>query len=352
MANTSGSYDFLSVQVEPLIRDAYENIGIAPEMLTPQKLDSARRSINLLLIEWMNKSTNLWTLHSGFLALNEFQSSYILPNYVSDLTEVNLRSSNRVLGGIPASSNGGIAVNAFDGNAATACTQDVPDGNISYDYGAGMSQNISFCGITSHANLTYNLNIEASNNNANWQNILTIPAKAFTAGQLYWFDIPTPTNARYYRIRETGGATLNISEIYLNNNVTDTVIGSISRNEYLSLPEKKLTGRPSSYYFDRKITPILNLWPAPSNLYNAIEYSYKKMMQDVGLYTNSLDIPARFYPALTTGLSYKLSLKYNNQIADMLMGEYQENFSLATIEDIEDNIISVIPKWQDGGYVG
>ena len=347
MANTSGSYDFLSVQVEPLIRDAYENIGIAPEMLTPQKLDSARRSINLLLLEWMNKSTNLWTLHSGFLALNEFQSAYILPNYVSDLTEVNLRSSNRVLGGTPASSNGGVAANAFDGNAATACTQDAPDGNISYDYGVGQEQNISFCGITSHANLTYNLNIEASNDNANWQNILTITAKAFTAGQLYWFDIPTPTNARYYRIREIGGATLNISEIYLNNNVTDTVIGSISRNEYLSLPEKKLTGRPSSYYFDRKITPILNLWPAPSNLYNAIEYSYKKMMQDVGLYTNSLDIPARFYPALTTGLSYKLSLKYNNQIADMLMAEYQENFRLATIEDSADNIISVIPKWQD-----
>ena len=352
MANTSGSYDFLSVQVEPLIRDAYENIGIAPEMLTPQKLDSARRSINLLLLEWMNKSTNLWTLHSGFLALNEFQSSYVLPNYVSDLTEVNLRSSNRVLGGTPASSNGGIAANAFDGSSATACSQDAPDGNISYDYGEEREQNISFCGITSHANLTYNLNIEASNDNANWQNILAIPTKAFTAGQLYWFDIPAPTNARYYRIRETGGATLNIQDIYFNNNVTDTVIGSISRNEYLSLPEKKLTGRPSSYYFDRKITPILNLWPAPSSLYNATQYSYKKMMQDVGLYTNSLDIPARFYPALTTGLSYKLSLKYNNQIADMLMADYQESFSLATIEDSGDNIISIIPKWQDGGYAG
>ena len=352
MANTSGSYDFLSVQVEPLIRDAYENIGIAPEMLTPQKLDSARRSINLLLLEWMNKSTNLWTLHSGFLALNEFQSAYVLPNYVSDLTEVNLRSSNRALGGTPASSNGGIAANAFDGNAATACTQDAPDGNISYDYGAGMGQKIDFVGITSNQDIDYSLVVESSADGVSWNSLLQIPKQNFTKSNLLWFDIPTPTNARYYRIREVGGATLNISEIYLNNNVTDNVIGSISRNEYLSLPEKKLTGRPSSYYFDRKITPILNLWPAPSNLYNAIEYSYKKMMQDVGLYTNSLDIPARFYPALTTGLSYKLSLKYNNQIADMLMAEYQENFSLATIEDSEDNIISVIPKWQDGGYVG
>lgn len=345
MQQLSGTYNFQSVQVELLIRDAYENIGIAPEMLTPQKLDSARRSINLLLLEWMNKSTNLWTLHSGFLALNEFQSAYILPNYVSDLTEVNLRSSNRVLGGTPASSNGGIAANAFDGNSATACTQGAPDGNISYDYGEGQAQNISFCGITSHANLTYNLNIEASNDNVNWQNILTITAKAFTAGQLYWFDIPTPTNARYYRIRETEGATLNIQEIYFNNNVLDTTISSISRDEYLKFPQKNIKGRPSVCYFDKSITTSISLWPSPSASYNAISYSYKKMMQDVGLYTNTIEIPSRFYPALTAALSYKLAIKFNSQVADILSQEYQNSFNLATIEDTEDVNITIRPEW-------
>lgn len=345
MQQLSGTYNFQSVQVELLIRDAYENIGIAPEMLTPQKLDSARRSINLLLLEWMNKSTNLWTLHSGFLALNEFQSAYILPNYVSDLTEVNLRSSNRVLGGTPASSNGGIAANAFDGNSATACTQDAPDGNISYDYGEGQAQNISFCGITSHANLTYNLNIEASNDNVNWQNILTITAKAFTAGQLYWFDIPTPTNARYYKIRETEGATLNIQEIYFNNNVLDTTISSISRDEYLKFPQKNIKGRPSVCYFDKSITTSISLWPSPSASYNAISYSYKKMMQDVGLYTNTIEIPSRFYPALTAALSYKLAIKFNSQVADILSQEYQNSFNLATIEDTEDVNITIRPEW-------
>lgn len=352
MANSSGSYDFLSVQVEPLIRDAYENIGLAPEMLTPQKLDSARRSINLLLIEWINKSTNLWTLHSGFLALNEFQTSYILPNYVSDITEINLRTSTRQLNGIPASSNGGIAANAFDNNKATACAQDQADGNISYDYGEENSQVIDFIGVTSAQNTEYSLAIENSADNVSWDEILQIPKQAYPKGSLLWFAVNTPSSARYYRVRETGGATLAIAEIYFNNNVTDTVIGSISRNEYLSLPEKNITGRPSSYYFDRKITPVLNLWPTPSNLYNAAQYSYKKMIQEVGLYTNSLEIPARFYPALVSGLSYKLSLKYNNQITDMLMAEYQESFSLASIEDSEDNIISIAPSWQEADYGG
>ncbi len=353
MKNASGTYNFQSVQVEPLIRDAYENIGVAPEFITPQKLESARRSINLLLLEWMNKSTNLWTLNSGFLALKFLQNKYSLENYVSDLTEVNLRTSTRQLNGTPASSAEGVAANAFDGNNNTACTQNAADGNISYDYGEGNEQNIVFFGITSNVNpdITYTLNIEASNNNLDWFSILNIPSQIYKKDQLYWFDITSPAEARYYRIRETEGATLNIQEIYFNNNVTDTVISSISRNEYLQLPQKNVTGRPSVYYFDRTITPSISVWPTPSSMYNAIEYSYKKMMQDVGLYTNTLEIPSRFYPALVMGLSFKLALKFNSQMAEMLNGEYQNIFNLATMEDSEENTLSIRPSWYSNQYV-
>ena len=345
MQQLSGTYNFQSVQVELLIRDAYENIGIAPEFITPQKLESARRSLNLILIEWMNKSTNLWTLQNDFIAIKEGKSKYILENYVSDITEVNLRTSTRQLNGIPASSNGGVAASAFDGDNTTACSQDAPDGNVSYDYGEGQEQNITFCGITSHASLTYSLNIEASNDNATWYNILTIAPKVFTASRLYWFDISAPTNARYYRVRETEGATLNIQEIYFNNNVLDTTISSISRDEYLKFPQKNIKGRPSVYYFDKTITPSISLWPSPAASYNAVSYSYKKMMQDVGLYTNTIEIPSRFYPALTAALSFKLSLKFNNQLSDMLMAEYQNSFNLATIEDSENVNITIRPEW-------
>lgn len=351
MTDTSGTYNFQSVQVEPLIRDAYENIGVAPEFITPQKLESARRSINLLLLEWMNKSTNLWTLNSGFLSLKSLQNKYSLENYVSDLTEVNLRTSTRQLNGTPESSNGGVAANAFDKNNTTACTQDAPDGNISYDYGEGSEQNIVFFGITSNADITYTLSIEASNDNGTWFSVLNIPSQIYKKDQLYWFDITSPAEARYYRIRETEGATLNIQEIYFNNNVTDTVISSISRNEYLQLPQKNVTGRPSVYYFDRTITPSISVWPTPSSMYNAIEYSYKKMMQDVGLYTNTLEIPSRFYPALVMGLSFKLALKFNSQMAEMLNGEYQNTFNLATMEDSEENTISIRPSWYGNQYV-
>ena len=345
MQQLSGTYNFQSVQVELLIREAYENIGIAPEFITPQKLESARRSVNLILIEWMNKSTNLWTLQDDFIAIKESKSTYLLNKYVSDITEVNLRTSERQLNGTAESSNGGVAANAFDGNSATACTQDAPDGNISYDYGEGQAQKIDFIGTTSNQDIDYSLVVENSADGVSWNSLLQIPKQKFTKSNLQWFDIPTPTNARYYRIRETGGATLNISEIYFNNNVLDTTISSISRDEYLTFPQKNIKGRPSVYYFDKAITPSIYLWPSPSASYNAISFSYKKMMQDVGLYTNTIEIPSRFYPALTAALSYKLAIKFNPQIVDVLSQEYQNSFNLATTEDTEDVNITIRPEW-------
>jgi hypothetical protein len=345
MTNTSGTYDFQSIQVEPLIRDAFEHIGVLPEFITPQKLDSARRSIDLLLLEWMNKTTNLWTLRSEILSLNEFQIKYFLEKYVLDITELNLRTSTRQLDGMAASSNSGVAANAFDDDPGTVCTQNAPNGDISYDYGEGAKQSITFIGVTSNADTEYSLNIEYSLNNADWKTISVIAKQNYLKGNLVWIDITAPVNAQAYRIKETGGAILNIQEIYFNNNVLDTTISGVSRDEYLQFPQKNITGRPSVFYFDRSINPSLSIWPAPTKMYNAIRYSYKKAMQDVGLYTNSLEIPARFYPALVAGLSFKLALKFNNQIAEMLNQEYQNTFNLATIADSEDTVISINTGW-------
>jgi hypothetical protein len=345
MTKSSGLYNFQSVQVEPLIRDAFEHVGVLPEFITPQKLDSARRSINLLLLEWMNKTTNLWTLKNDFLSLNEFQIKYFLEKYVLDITELNLRTSTRQLDGTAASSSGGDPNNAFDDNAATSCVQEASDGNISYDYGAGAEQNITFVGVSSDVDREYSLTIEYSLDNAEWKILHVVSKQNYIKGNLVWIDITAPVLAQAYRIKEMGGAILNIQEIYFNNNVLDTTISGVSRDEYLQFPQKNITGRPSVFYFDRSINPSLSIWPAPTKMYNAIKYSYKKAMQDVGLYTNSLEIPARFYPALVAGLSFKLALKFNNQIAEMLNQEYQNTFNLATIADSENTVISINTGW-------
>lgn len=342
MLPTSGTFNFQSIQIELIIREAFERIGILGEFVEPQKLDSAKRSIDLLLLEWMNKSINLWTLESSYLPLVTAQVQYILPVTVSNIIQANLRTSTRQLDGVAASSNGGVAAQAFDGNPLTACTQNAQDGDISYDYGVDVTQQINFVGIQSNADLTYSIIVESSLDNVAWLPLATIPTSAFIKGSIIWIDVPTPIDARAYRIRETGGATLDIQEIYFNNNIIDIPISNVSRYEYLNYPNKRLQGRPSIYYLDRQITPVLNLWPAPSDQYNCLQYSYKRMIQDAGaFYTNALQIPSRFYPALIWGLSYQLALKYNPQVAVAFKGEYEQSFNLATVSDSESVNISI-----------
>jgi hypothetical protein len=384
---TSGTYNFQSVQVELLIREAYERIGILGEFVEPQKLDSAKRSIDLLLLEWMNKSVNLWTLETAYLTLVQGQGQYTLPSYVSDIIQVNNRIYNggpddiiivnnrtyrRQLGG-QAQTNGegandenAVALNAFDENILTSCIQAEANGNISYSY-YPKDQEISLIGLQSNTTTEYSITVEVSQdflaqNDEDWLQLFVIPPQVYTAGVIKWIDVPIPTSAKQYRIRETGGAILSFQEIYFCTSVDnplDINIANVSRYEYLSLSNKKLQGRPSIYYLDRQITPILNLWPVPSDI-SYISYSYKKMIQDVGsvgaVYTNNLEIPSRFYPALVWGLSWMLAIKYKPELAhkpelaQMFQAEYERSFQLATNEDTERDAMTIYASYDNTGY--
>lgn len=359
MPNTSGTYDFQSIEIELIIREAFERIGIAGELIEFQKLDSAKRSIDFLLLEWMNKSVNLWTLQGEYLPLLPGRSQYLLPNTVSSIIQANLRTSVRQLNGVAQTNTGasydngggGNPNNAFDNNSSTACTQNVTDGNISYDYGVGITQQINFIGIQSDVERIYTLVVEYSQDTIIWNNLFTLAPQTFQVGVNVWFDLLQPIGARAYRIRETGGAILSLQEIYFNNTVQDMALGEISRDDYLSYSNKKTAGRPNIFYFDRQLSPLLNLYPVPLEQYNCLFYSYKKMIQYTGeLYTNTVQIPSRFYPCLVWGLSWQLALKYRPQLTEMMQVEYEKSFSLAAIEDSEITPINIYGNFQEYDY--
>jgi len=351
MASSSGTFNFQSIEVELIIREAFERIGILGELTEPQKLESAKRSIDFMLLEWMNRGVHFWTIQNAFLPLIAGQREYVLPVTVSDILQVSLRTSTRVLGGTAESSQGGAAINAFDGNPTTACEQTAASGNISYDYGLDATRQINFVGIQSNVTRSYSLVVESSIDNVNWTTLYTIPTQEFTAGVNKWFDIPVSIYARAYRIRETGNATLNIQEIYFCNNITDNGISEITRYDYFGYSNKHTLGRPSAYYLNRGMTPVLGLWPAPSAQYNCLQFAYKQMIEDVGvLYTNTVQVPSRFYPALVAGLTYNLAIKYNPQAAAMFKSDYMESFELAQLEESTHLPIYVGGEYGGGYY--
>lgn len=348
MLNTSGTYNFQSITAELIIREAFENIGLAGAFNVPEKLDSARRIIDLLLLEWENKSINLWTLQYSYLSLAANQGVYTLPTIVSKVVQAMTRMSTRQNNaGTPTATDGGDAANAFDGNPTTNCDAGI-DGSITYDYGlvnaslTGNQQIINFIGIQSETTTTYSLLVEYSQDGATWLPLQTIPAQNYDAGITSWFDITSPIVARAYRISETDGAILDVIEIYFNNQTVDTPVIEISRWDYTSWPQKGVASRPNMFYFNRGMIPTLYLLPIPSNTYNCLLYSYIGKLQDVGsFYTNTVQVPSQFYPTLINGLSWKLAVKYAPQLAPALKIEYDQSFLFASNFDAETVPLSI-----------
>jgi hypothetical protein len=353
---TSSTYNFQALENDELITECFERIGVSAEQLVPVKLNSAKRSLNLLLLDWISKSINLWTLNTAYLSLNTGQSQYKMNPTITDILQVNLRQFARQVNGTPQSNaletydsnGGGDPLFAFNDNSITACTQNDANGNISYSYDVTVPQTINFIGIQSNTTTLYTLVVEISNDNVNWITLMVIPPQTFTAGVAVWFDIILPVNAITYRIRETGGATLDIQEIYFTNNITDLKLSSVSRDTYLSFSQKFVQGKPSCYYFNKQITPILNLWYPPTNNYKVLQYSYVNIMQDAGGFYNIADIPSRMLPALTWGLTWLLAIKYNSSVAAEMKNEYEQAFSIATANDSENVNLSI--NYDIGSY--
>lgn len=119
--------------------------------------------------------------------------------------------------------------------------------------------------------------------------------------------------------------------------VQDLPIGPISRREYWALPNKaQYSNRPTQFYFQRTITPVIYPWPVLQDGYECdILINIMRMTQDVGNFANTLDVPQRAFDALAAGLAHRLAVKYAPEKAQMLKAEAMEAYSIATAEDRE-----------------
>lgn len=77
-----------------LFEEAFERAGL--EMRSGYDLKTARRSLNLLTLEWQNRGLNLWTIEPGTIALSSGTGTYTLPADTIDLIEMSLRTGSGV----------------------------------------------------------------------------------------------------------------------------------------------------------------------------------------------------------------------------------------------------------------
>ena len=118
----------------------------------------------------------------------------------------------------------------------------------------------------------------------------------------------------------------------------------ISRDAYLAIPNKTSSGRPTQFFLDRQITPNLKIWLSPENSTDVLYYDALTRMDDADTYTNTLDIPFRFYPCLAAGLAYYIAIKRAPDRIQLLKSVYEEEFDRAMAEDRDRSSTTISPE--------
>jgi hypothetical protein len=73
-----------------LFEEAYERAGLI--MRSGYDLKTARRSLNILTLEWQNRGLNLFTIEAGTIALTQGTATFTMPANTIDLIEHQLRT--------------------------------------------------------------------------------------------------------------------------------------------------------------------------------------------------------------------------------------------------------------------
>ncbi len=131
-------------------------------------------------------------------------------------------------------------------------------------------------------------------------------SSSYAAGQWYWQDVASPQSAQYYRVRETSGGTLNVTEMVFGTSANEIILSQINKDDYQNLPCKNQVGRPLQYWFDRQIVPQAWIWRASAYSFNSLVVWSWRVIQDIGAFSNTIQIPPWWYDPIMDALAARL----------------------------------------------
>ena len=129
----------------------------------------------------------------------------------------------------------------------------------------------------------------------------------------------------------------------------DLPLSRFSVSQYSTIPNKLTEGRPVNIFIDKqRAAPVAYLWPTPDKVYT-FAYQRIRRIEDTGsVGSTNPDVPARFLPALVSGLAFRISQKYPEAFvrSGELKQEYEFQWDLAQQEDRDRASVHFVP----GGY--
>ncbi len=307
-SGTVGSTVFLNQQI---IDHAFRRCKMVEQEITGEHLTIALDLLWLYTQTLVNKGIKLWNLIPLLEPIYHRRQTVPLPLGTEDTFTINLRNQNRVTGTATASE--GVAGNAFDADLESACTQVAALGTITMALDSATF--VSTFGILPNVAGTWDYVIEASNDNfVTATALITRTGVVVVDAAWIWEDLQGPlatgvTEFDAFRLRATGTTVLDVRELVYQNTPNEIPMYKLNRNDYVNLPDKISTGRPTQFWFDRQRTqPELELWPNPAEefTFGQITGYVQRQVMDVGALTDELEVPDRWYLAIVCNLAAQL----------------------------------------------
>ncbi|NDB07053.1 MAG: hypothetical protein EBX95_15345, partial [Acidimicrobiia bacterium] len=150
----------------------------------------------------------------------------------------------------------------------------------------------------------------------------TIPLVQGTAT----YSVPSNTVVMLdaYVVQNLGGAAIN------------RLILPISRSEYASYPNPNQQGFPTTYWFDRLLSPTVTLWPVPDGTQSSFDYYRVRQIQDSNFTSGQqVEIPYYFLEAFAFGLAQRLAMIWAPDKVQILKPLADESYDIASRQNIE-----------------
>jgi hypothetical protein len=173
-------------------------------------------------------------------------------------------------------------------------------------------------------------------------------------GQNLWTidlqSIPLVQGAATYSIPAETRMILSAFIRYSSNPTLDRYMFPISRDEYAAISTKSTQGFPSQYWFDRLISPTITFYLVPDGAqpYDFFYYRARQIQDATALNGQNVELPVRFFDAITADLAHRLARVYKPELEQMRKADRDEAWSIAAQEDTEWVPMYVSPML--GGY--
>jgi hypothetical protein len=303
MANTSGLSAF-NLDLNDIFEEAFERAGL--EIRTGYEFRTARRSLNMLTIEWANRGINLWTIEQGQIVMNTGQGIYPLPVDTIDLLDQVIRTQ----------ANG---INQTD---------------------------INITRVSESTYATFPNKLAQGRPIQVWINRQTGATNTTAITLASSISSTDTTITLSTTVGLAGAGFINIgAETIVYQNVSGNQLLNVSRGQNNTTAAAHTTG-------DAVVVtnlPSINVWPTPNPPGDQYIFVYWRMrrIQDAGGGVNIQDIPFRLIPCLVAGLAFYIGSKRTDVSPDrvsFLKSEYEQQWLLASQEDREKAPDRFVPR--------